>query len=1298
MWSYQFKIPVRDFEKRFNGITDFRSIRFMRMFLKGFDEEVTMRFARLELVRGEWRTFQGNLVEGGEIDQNDNGETEFVVGAVNIEENSTRSPIPYVEPPGIVREIDVGSANLRSLNEQSLSLTVCNLEDGDSRAAYRNVNFDMRMYERLKMFVHAEHVEGFNNPIEKGDLTCFLRLGSDFDDNYYEYEIPLTPTPHNSGVDSEIWPEANNFDIELAVLQALKRERDLAPGVSTLVEYESSSAPANTRIRIKGNPNLANVVTVMVGLRNPKQGDNQFAPDDGQSECAVVWINELRLTDFNNQGGGAAIATLNTTLADFGNIAVASSISNPGFGTLEQTLQERQRETRKSFDAQSTLQLGKLFGEKLGVQLPVYVGYSVNTMDPQFDPLSPDLLLTDVYNDLRSQENADSLLLAKQNKVQTRTTRRTINFSNIRISPQSSGGDKKDGGDKGGKDSGGKGKGGGKSGGKKQTPFYSVKNFSLNYNYSDIDFTDINTEEDLTISERAGLNYSFSYKPVEIKPFSNIGFIKNTPALKFIKDFNFNLGPKQIGFTTSTDRTYRQTKIRDNSFDLLGLESGIEIDPQVMKNWNWTRNYIFKYDFTKSLKLDFQASNESLIREPQGVRADLAAEDYQNSLRELNVIPQDSVGAGFLPGVTSGYNHNLNLSYKVPFDKFPLINFITGDARYAATYRWTRAPLAQLDLGNTIQNTRNITLNAQANFSKLYNKSKYLKDLNRGKVPKKKEKEKDDEEPKEEEGDVDGFGDKVDDPKKKKKKGPKFTPVHRALQLAMMLKSVSGNYSRNEGMLIPGYNQNSYLFGMSQGFSGPGLDFITGQQNASLFGNNDEGILELISDNGWLGNNPLLNIQQSSTFSESYSFRANIEPIKDVKIELTMNSQYSENASAFYVFQTPTAENGVIPDPDLAAFDMFDEPGDFVPLSPNITGNYTASIISWPTAFVKDRDEGEGADNGNEIWDAFLDDYRQIISERVANFYHDADGTNIYNNPLIQSANPEFAGFYEGYGPLSQRVAIPAFVAAYTGQPVDKVSLNPFKQKVAPNWSLRYNGLTKIKSMKKIFKQFRINHSYKSNYTTSFVTNVGYGGPVEGNPGTFNTVEDVDQSPFENYQNQRQISTVSIVEQLSPLIGFDMTLNKKNKNKKPIDPQIKIEIRRDRTITLGLSNFQITETKSKALVIGIGGKIPDVPIGWLRNKRSRLPGKYLENSPITLRADLTIRDNVTLIRRIEERLNQATAGQRLFSLKTSADLQISTQLTLRFFYDHQITKPKISTSFPTSNVSSGISLRFQLSQ
>ncbi len=286
-------------------------------------------------------------------------------------------------------------------------------------------------------------------------------------------------------------------------------------------------------------------------------------------------------------------------------------------------------------------------------------------------------------------------------------------------------------------------------------------------------------------------------------------------------------------------------------------------------------------------------------------------------------------------------------------------------------------------------------------------------------------------------------------------------------------------------------------------------------------------------------------------------------------------------------------------------------------------------------------------------------------------------------------------GYWTGYGPLSQRVAIPAFVAAYTGRDINSVSTDPTKVKMAPNWTVRYNGLTKIKSMKKIFKQFRINHSYRANYSMSYVRNVGYEGPTEFAP---DVQEELDQADFANYIDPNQISTVTISEQLSPLLGFDMTLNKKNKNKKPIDPQIKIEFRRDRTVTLGLANYQITETKSRSFIIGIGGKIPEVPIGWLRSKRSRLPGKYLENSPINLRADLTIRDNSTIIRRIEELQNQVTAGQRLFSLKTSADLQVSDKLTVRFFYDHQITEPKISTSFRTSNISSGLSLRFTLTQ
>ncbi|MFK7755795.1 MAG: cell surface protein SprA [Flavobacteriales bacterium] len=1259
---YQFKIPVRDFDGRFNGITDFRSIRFMRMFMKDWDEEVTLRFARLELIRGEWRRYLESLEGPNEINQNDDDETTFVVNAVNIEENSNREPVRYVEPPGIIREIDVGAANLRNLNEQSLSLEVCNLKDGDSRAAYRNVNFDMRLYERLKMFVHAESAD-LNNLLEFGDISAFIRLGSDFDENYYEYEIPLTITDLDATIVDDIWPEDNIMDIELALLKQAKVDRNNS-GTSennSLQIYETPG-DGNSTIRVKGNPNLASVVTVMIGIKNPDKDLNAFAEDDGLSECAVVWANELRLTDFNDQGGGAALATVTANLADFGNVSLAGSISTPGFGSLEQRIQERQRETNKTFDASGTFQLGKLFGEKIGLQLPVYLGYSTNITDPQFDPRSPDVELLDVYSDITDAGERED----KKNESRTTTTRRTINFSNVSINPQSGGGKKekgKDGKSDPKKDVSAQGSGG-KGGGSNQTPFYSVKNFSVGYTYTDINFTDINTEKDLTVEERANLNYTFSYKPVEVKPFEKIGFIKDKKALRFIKDFNFNIGPKLIGFTTQTSRMYQESEIRnefagESNFDAITF-------PQIVKRWDWTRAYNFRYDLTKSLKFDFNANNQALMREPQGLREDLT-DVYWDQVSDLNGYQNNDLG-GVVPGITTGYDQGFNVSYKLPLDKFPIVNFISADARYSGTYRWTRAPFAQDTLGNTIQNSRNITLNAQANFSTLYGKSDFLKALERGKKPKsKKDKKKKEEEIKEDEGEVDGFGEKVEEEKKKKKKD-QINPLHELIKIGMMVKNVSGNYSRVEGTLLPGYNLDTYILGMDRNFDGPGVGFLLGQQQRQLFGNVDSetGLLQdIASQENWLVQVPTLNILQSSTYTENYNFRANIEPFKDFKIELNMNESTGVNQSGFFVYNE----------------ELDDGPG-WEMQSPVETGNYSASIIAWSSAFVRDDPD----DNfSNQIYTDFLDN-RTIISERVSQEYDNETGLE--------------DGYYTGYGPLSQRVIIPAFVAAYTGQDASSVSTNPLKTRVAPNWTVRYNGLTKIKSMKKIFKQFRINHSYKANYTTSYITDAGYRGP-EATGENFQPEEDLDQAVRPNFIDPRQIGAVTMVEQLSPLLGFDMTINKKNKNRKPIDPQVKIEFRRDRTITLGLANFQITETKSNSMVIGIGGKIPEVPIDWLRGKnrkKSRLPGRTLENSPINIRADLTIRDNVTIIRRIEERQNQITAGQRIFSLKTSADLQVSNKLTVRFFYDHQITEPKISTSFRTTNISSGIALRFTLTQ
>jgi len=1233
---YQFKVPVRDFESAVNGIADFRSIRYIRMFMKGWTEPVCIRFARLELVRGEWRKYLQNLEGPQENEPDDEPETTFNIAAVNIEENGNREPISYVVPPGIIREQDVASANLRNLNEQSLSLEVCNLRDGDARAAYRNVNFDMRQYKRLRMFAHAEAL-GIESALTDKDITCFVRLGSDFNENYYEYEIPLAVTPWYTSDDDEIWPEENSFDIELKLLQQLKVNRP--PDWNTQQEFTTMEGKA--RIAVKGNPNLSDVVTIMIGIRNPDKDENVFeSNDDGGDECAIVWVNELRLSEFDEKGGWAAVARMNATLADFGTFAVAGNISKPGWGTLEQRVQERQQSTKMGFDANSTLQMGKFFPENWGVQLPMYLGYSESVEQPRYSPLQPDVEMADIPN----------INKPLKKKSQDFTKRRSINVSNFRISPQAGGGGTGEEKPGEGKDGGGreerppdpkdeKGGGtadkGGAGGGKDKKHFYDVSNFSLSYSYNEEYRSNIDLDWRLNRRYKGGIDYMFSNKPKEIKPFSKIGFVKDAKALKWVKEFNFYMpwSFKSIGFNTNMDRMYETSRIRNNTLELFGVYSDMLITTQVLKTWNWTRAYNFKYDITKSLKFDYTANNLSLVEEPQGI-IDRENSDYHTAYRDTVF---NNIENG---GTTTNYNHNTSLNYKLPFDKFPIIDFISSDARYAATYRWDRAPFTQDSLGNTIQNSRNLQLNAQANIETLYNKVPLLKQINSGK-PKKDDKKKAKEDP----TSKTGFG---DDEKPKKEK-VEINPVHVSLRFLMMLRNVSGSYTRNEGILLPGYARTTRMVGMDENFDAPGWGFVLGQQNTDIWGNQTGNNYALdAARKGYLVVNPNLNQAYTETFSETWNYKISLEPIKSLKIDLTANRQEAVNMASFFRF-----------DEDVQDY-VFD--------SPQESGNITASIISWPTAFVKDEPENAWT---SATFENFLL-YRLETSGRLNDVNYNDDA------PLPN-------GFYNGWGPTSQDVVIPAFIAAYTGKTPGEVSLDPFGTKVQPNWKVTYDGLTKIPSIKKYFKQFNLTHNYKSTYTTSYVRNLNFTANAEGLPTS------LDQSEHQNWIPERQISTVTISEQLTPL-GLDMTIKTSKNN----DPQLKVEYKRDRTVVLGLTNYQITETKSNSVIFGIGYKLTEVPNPLGRKKGSKLPIKLLEKTTITLRCDVTMRDNVTIVRRMVEHTNQPTAGQRLWNIKVSADMAVSDKLTLRFFYDHQLTRPKISTSFPTSNINTGISLRFSL--
>ncbi|MCB9170499.1 MAG: cell surface protein SprA [Flavobacteriales bacterium] len=1039
VYWYQFKVPIRDPDRVVNGIQDFRSIRFMRMFLKDWSQEVVLRFARLEFVRGEWRKYDFSLETPGEGLGGDPALTTYETAAVNIEENGNRTPINYVVPPGINQEVDVASTNLRSLNEQSLQLTTCNLRDGDARASFRNVSFDIRSYKKLQMFIHAESSD-LNDPIEYGDVSVFIRLGNDFDQNYYEYEVPVRPSELYNNDPYNVWPEENDMIVEFARLNDAKidRNKEGFPVNQRFLEMDG-----DRRVWVKGNPNLSQMKTIMIGIRNPKkdgQEANPWQSDDGQPKCVEVWVNELRLTDFDQRGGWAALARVNTTLADLGTLSVAGNYSTPGWGSIDKRVSERQRETDYGVDVAANLEMGKFLPESSGVKVPMYVGYSEQISNPQYDPLNPDIEWNDATRNLTAQERKEKL-----KQVRTYTRRRSINFTNVhRDRPQ----------------------------GKKEH-LWDVENLSLSYGYNDQEFHDVNTEFDNLKQHRGSIAYVHNPKPIAVKPFENISLISKSKWLKLIKEFNFNVGFKQVNLRTAIDRSYQERLIRPNP----DIES-LPPSPTYNKSFNWTSQYGFRYELTKSLRLDFNANNRAIIGEPPG-RVD-------PKVRGEYAIWKDSVLTSLTEwGETTNYDHTVNVTYQLPFDKFPVTDWITANTSYAAGYQWDRAPFQQDSIGNTIQNSQNITLNGQLNFVNLYNKVKWLKKINdktrsnnRGSRAR-----------------AARPGDKGEEDKDKDKGGNKeenkFNILETLARMVMAVRNGNVTYSQNSGTLLPGYGPKTNVIGMDN-FNAPGFGFVLGQQNHDLSGEPVRNIALHAADEGWLVQNGSVFTPYTETRTETINGRLSIEPLKSLRIDLSANRTYSENRSSFIRYNDTT---------DTYHLE-----------SPREYGNFSVSIITWATTFSQDDD--------NFVSPVFSDllAARPVISERLGAgnlaSYYDAD-----------------SGYYHGYYGTSQDVVIPAFIAAYTGRSAGKVKLDPFKMFPLPNWDITYDGLSRTAPFSKWFRTFTINHSYRSSFNIgSYQTNLQF------------DPEEMLTDAAMNFIPERQIGVVTISEVMRPFINFDMTL------------------------------------------------------------------------------------------------------------------------------------------------------------
>lgn len=1245
---YQFKIPLSDYERVVGSINDFSTIRFARMFMTGFKQVTHLRFATLELVRGEWRPYRFNLNARGDAPAEGN----LDISVVNIEENSDREPVNYVLPPGVSRVTDPGQSQITQLNEQSMSLKVTGLQAGDARGVYRNTQHDLRNYKRMQMWIHAEKlINDVSTGLKSGEISAFIRIGTDVKNNFYEYEIPLTLTPpgkYNDGDNDRrrVWPIENFMDLKLQNLVNLKKERNAeknieGSGVGYATLYTGRDPDnENNRMAVMGNPSLSDIRVMLIGVRN-----NSSTVKDG-----IVWVNELKVTDFDNSGGWAAKANVNLGLSDIATLNFGTHIETAGFGGVDQSLNERRMDDYEQYNFAVQGDVGRLLPEKVKLKAPIYYSISKEKTSPKYNPLDQDVLLKDALDEAKDKHEQDSIT----DYATERTTIKSFSISGLKFDIQS----------------------------KNPMP-WDPANFTFNFSFNKQTKMDPTTEYEYTNDYRGSFQYSYTPYIKGLRPFS---WIKSKDKnLKFIKEWELNYLPTNITFLTTMSRYYYEQQTRSET-DVM-----FQLPVSVSKNFLWDRQLSLTWNLTKQLSLTFNSNTSARIEETVGaVNKKLFPDKYKQW--------KDTVWQSILSlGTPWAYNQTFTGTYKLPFSRIPVVDFLTGSVTYNATYRWDRgATIDDVNLGNTISNQASWNVDGRLNFESLYNKFDYLKKVNKRfantrrtstttKKPKKFErtyKLKTDttlvikhnlrnKKVKVVATTTDGkpfpVQTRVIDQSSieiltKADKNVKFTiteilkeerSVWKELaeystRFAMSPRSISVRWRTSHSLSLPLFrNDIGNAFGQSTSYGpmSPGLDFA--------FGFTDESYVDKAKSRGWLITDDGQTSPAIWSKGNELNIELNLEPLKGLKIQLTTNR--TDNRTNQIQF-------------------MYDD----MPITRS--GSYTKTHCAIATAL-----RSSNADNGyySKAFQDFLNNI-PIIADRIESKYagmNYPEGGFMRDNPYAGLPfNPEVGTV----SPTSSDVLIPAFIAAYTGKDPHKIYTDPFPSfaHAMPNWRVTYEGLVNIGNMRNIFKTFTLTHAYQCTYTVGSYTSYLNWLSVDGNYGF--TLDELSGNPIPS--SPYNISSVSINEKFAPLIGVNVTL----KN----DLSFNAEYRDSRTLTLNSAAGQLVEATTKGITVGAGYKI----VGF--NSVLKMKGSQTGiSNDLTINADLSLQETQALIRRIESNYTQPTSGTRTFNINVMASYVMSKRLTISAFFDHQVNTPLVSNSaYPTTNSSYGLSFNLNLAR
>lgn len=1165
---YLFRVPVSQFDTNAGeaSLGVLNNVRFARIILDGFEDTATLRFGSMDLVRSDWRKYTKNIAYRNSIANpsipDDEGSRivnneDFFVGSVNLEENALGTP-PYVLPPGIDRQILSGNAGAQRQNEASLYMKFLNLGN-DAKGVVKSTLLDMRRYKNLEMFVHAENLMngGLNHQVDE-NAKFFIRFGSDATDNYYEYEASLKYTPINAKSPMEIWPQENmvNIAIQDFVDAKISRDKEALDMIGHRYQY-ADFGDENKKIFVKGRPSLGNITSIMIGVRNTSN----------VSKDLILWVNEIRMSGIDNKGGYAGNASLDFNLGDFATINANASYTSVGFGSLDSKPVERLQSSQSAFNVNTMVNVDKFLPEKVGMKIPVNYSYSQTIEDPKYSLIDSDVEFSKAHN--REE-------LKKVSR--TYTQQRSIGVMNMRKERTSA---------------------------TKKQRFYDVENISVTAMYNDDYYRDVYTARNYRQNLRGYIDYNYNFKPWSIKPFNKIvsDTAKSAKYLAWVKDFNFNIIPTRVSFRTEIDRNYSEYQFR-NVEALLSGNPNQDFDIIRNRNFFFGWQYAVGFNFTKSLKLDINSATRTL-----------------NDNIDINSMNTKSIfESPFRAGRPILYNHRVQMSYKLPFQLLPYMDFISAELGYGFQYNWNARSTVLLNnpqgnLGHMSQNTNNIVGTASVDFPSFFQKFKFFQKIDEKMNARRME--------------IDSLNKIYEESainlEKKNKffvlnkyKGHKFknklTPLQSIAYALTSVKQLNINYNENNGTVLPGLLSSPNFYGYGQGMGGPTLGFLLGSQ---------ADIRRYAIESGWISKSDLMTDAYAQTNSKTLDINFQLMPINDFRIDFTGMLRTTRNL----------IQGGYNIDVDASTryFDFAYE-----------NELFTISRTAWTfkTAFGR-------RDNLYETVVANA----KALSQKMGGLA----GSN---------------GFTRGYSLANPYILVPAFQAAVEGKGVEVMD-NPKKTGIPlPNWNITYSGLKHLPVINSQFSKFDIMHSYTSTYTNSGVqSNIDY----------YNTPNGFDVNG--DKINPYVFNQVGYVESFAPLVGADVTLRN--------NMQFRAQYNRDRMLMIGLVNHTLTEDSSKEYIFGFGYIVKDLKVKMnVRGKSKTM------NSDLNVRLDFSLRDNKTRITNILLDDSQVTGGQRLLSMKLSADYNISQNFNLRLFYDQMMTRYKISTAYPLSTVRAGITATF----